>query len=70
MPNIEWAYKKGIIQGIGGNQFAPDRAIIREEIAVILQNHAKATGYTLPVTRNAVTFTDTSNIGSAYQKRL
>ncbi len=66
-PYIEWAYKKGVVQGIGNGQFAPDRAITREEIAVIFVNFAKATGYTLPVTRNAATFADASSIGSAYK---
>ncbi len=66
-PYIEWAYSKGVVQGIGNNQFAPDRAITRQEIAVILQNYAKATVYKLPVTRTAVTFADASNIGSAYK---
>jgi len=31
-PYIEWAYKKGIIQGIGDSQFGPDRTITREAI--------------------------------------
>ena len=66
-PYIEWAYKKGIIQGIGNQQFAPDRAITREEIAVIFANFAKATGYTLPVTREATTYADVSSIGSVYK---
>ena len=66
-PYIEWAYSKGIIQGIGGSQFAPDRAITREEIAVIFTNYAKATGYTLPITREATTYADASSIGSAYK---
>ncbi|GAU78287.1 S-layer homology domain-containing protein [Fusibacter sp. 3D3] len=66
-PYIEWAYKKGIIQGIGSNQFAPDRAIIREEIAVIISNFAKSTGYTLPVIREATTYSDASSIGSTYK---
>ena len=66
-PYIEWAYKKGIVQGIGNQQFAPDRAITREEIAVIFANYAKATGYKLPVTREAVTYADASSIGSIYK---
>ncbi|TCL54980.1 GLUG motif-containing protein [Kineothrix alysoides] len=66
-PYIEWAYKNGIIQGIGNQQFAPDRAITREEISLILQNYAKATGYTLPVTRDAVNYADASSIGSMYK---
>ncbi len=66
-PYIEWAYKKGVVQGIGNQQFAPDRAITREEIAVIFANYAKATGYKLPVTREATAYADASSIGSVYK---
>ncbi len=66
-PYIEWAYSKGVVQGIGNNQFAPDRAITREEIAVIFANYAKATDYKLPVTREATTYADASSIVSAYK---
>ncbi|WP_180270762.1 S-layer homology domain-containing protein [Sporanaerobium hydrogeniformans] len=66
-PYIEWAYKKGIVQGTGNGKFEPDRAITREEIAVIFANDAKATGYTLPITREATTYVDASSIGSAYK---
>ncbi|WP_066083700.1 GLUG motif-containing protein [Anaerotignum neopropionicum] len=66
-PYVEWAYSKGIIRGIGDNQFAPDRAITREEIAVIFANYGKATGYTFPVTGEATTYADASSIGSAYK---
>ena len=57
-PYIEWAYRKGIIKGIGNRQFAPDREVTREEIAVILQSYAKATGYRLPTAREVVVYTD------------
>jgi hypothetical protein len=66
-PYIEWAYKKDIVDGAGNNLFAPDRAVTREEIAVIIANYAKATGYTLPVNREAVFFADNSSIGSSYR---
>ncbi|MFZ7101504.1 MAG: GLUG motif-containing protein [Peptococcaceae bacterium] len=66
-PYIEWAYKKGIVQGTGNGKFEPDRAITREEIAVIFSNYAKATGYPLPVTRTATTYADASSIGSTYK---
>ncbi len=66
-PFIEWAYKKGIIKGIGNSQFAPDRAITREEIAVIFSNYAKATDYTLTVTREETVYADADRIGSSYQ---
>jgi hypothetical protein len=65
-PYIEWAYKNGIVSGIGYSQFDPDRAITREEIALIFSNYAKATGYTLPLTREAAAFADDSGIGSTY----
>lgn len=69
-PYIEWASKKGIMPGVGGNRFAPDSAITREEMALIFSNYAKATGYTLPVTRTAVTFADASGIGGTCKKAV
>jgi hypothetical protein len=66
-PYIEWARSKGVVQGIGNGQFAPDRAITREEIAVIFANFAKATGYALPVTREATAYADADRIGSTYK---
>ncbi len=59
--------KKDIVKGIGNQRFAPNRAITREEIAVIFVNYAKATGYRLPIIREVTTYADTTNIGSYYQ---
>jgi len=67
MPYIEWAVQNKIVQGIGNNKFGPDRLIIRQDMAVIMVNYAKATGYALPVSRQAVTFADDAKI-SAYAK--
>lgn len=47
--------------------FAPDRAITREEIAVIFANYAEAAGYTLPVTREASAYGDDNQIGEVYK---
>ncbi|MPN23081.1 Endo-1,4-beta-xylanase A [bioreactor metagenome] len=66
-PYIEWAYNKGIIHGIGDNEFAPERAITREEIAVIIANFTNATGYTLPVEGKATAYADASSIGDYYK---
>ncbi|MDD2494653.1 MAG: S-layer homology domain-containing protein, partial [Tissierellia bacterium] len=66
-PYVEWAYKNGIVQGIGNQQFAPDRAVFREEIAVIFANYAKAVGYKLPVIREATTYMDDSSIDDVYK---
>ncbi len=64
MPYIEWAVKSKIVQGIGINQFGTDGKITREQMAVIMVNYAKATLYTLPVSRQAVTFADDTKISS------
>lgn len=66
-PYIEWAYNKGIVKGIGNSQFAPDRAVTREEIAVIFANYTKATGYKLPITSDATTYADNNSIGHIYK---
>lgn len=56
MPYIEWAVKNNIVQGIGNHQFGPDQQITRQDMA--MQNYAKATGYQLPVSVAAATFSD------------
>ncbi|MEA4970657.1 MAG: S-layer homology domain-containing protein [Candidatus Pelethousia sp.] len=66
LPYVEWAYQNDIISGTGDGKFAPERAVTREEIALILQNYAKITGYKLPVTREAITFVDAYGIGGSY----
>ena len=68
LPYVEWAYKKGIVKGTGNQQFMPDRAVTREEIAVILANYAGAVGYSLPGLYEAAAYTDDSNIGDAYKE--
>ncbi|WP_052339898.1 choice-of-anchor I family protein [Gorillibacterium massiliense] len=37
---IAWAASHGIAQGVGGNRFAPDQAVTREELAVLLSHFA------------------------------
>ena len=66
-PYIEWAYKNGVIYGVGNGKFAPERAITREEIAVIFARYAQYTGYRLPILKGAKTYADSKTIGSAYQ---
>lgn len=63
-PYVAWAAEKGIVNGTTDTTFAPDTNISREQMAVIMQNYAKAMGYTVPKTREAVTFADNSSIGS------
>ena len=64
-PYIEWAVENNIVSSVGNGKFAPGKTITREEIAVMMANYAEATGYDLPVVREAVTFADSASI-SAY----
>ncbi|HPF20047.1 MAG TPA: S-layer homology domain-containing protein [Syntrophomonas sp.] len=38
-PYIDWAQQTGIVKGTGDNRFAPDEAITREQLAVMLANY-------------------------------
>ncbi len=44
---IAWAADNGIVNGVGENKFAPDRAISREEAAVIFARYAEFAGLEL-----------------------
>jgi len=60
-PYVEWASSKGIIS-TGEKTFAPDAAVTREEIAVMMKQYAAVLGYTLPIAREAEIFTDNNKI--------
>ena len=61
-PYVEWASSKGIIIGAGEKTFAPDAAVTREEMAVMMKQYAVVLGYTLPIAREAEIFTDNNKI--------
>lgn len=63
-PYVNWAAEKGIVSGTTATTFAPDSAVTRQEMAVIMANYAKALGYNVPKTREAVTFADNAKIAS------
>ena len=64
---VQWASQKRIINGMGNNKFAPDESITREQMAVIIENYAKAMGLTLPKVNGEKVFADNDKI-SAYAK--
>jgi hypothetical protein len=41
---VAWAVSEGIIYGVGGGRFEPDRAITRQEMTTILYRYANAIG--------------------------
>ncbi|MDR2295588.1 MAG: S-layer homology domain-containing protein [Clostridiales Family XIII bacterium] len=59
---VEWAKARGIVNGVGGNRFAPDAEVSRQDFAVILLRYAEFSKKTLPNTRQPVLFTDESEI--------
>ena len=61
---VNWAAEKGIVNGTTATTFAPNKSVTRQEMAVIIADYAKALGYTVPKTREAMTFADNANIAS------
>ena len=61
---VNWAFEAGIVSGVGNDLFAPDRAISRQDMAVMLVNFSKATGRRMTAIRDAVSFTDSNKIAS------
>lgn len=64
LPYIEWANKNNIVNGISETKFAPNKAITREEMAVIIANYAKAMGVDLPSSCTKEDFTDNIKISN------
>ncbi len=64
MPNLEWAVNNKIVSGYGNGKFGPSDSITREQMAVMMVNYAKATGYNLPVSHQAAVFADDAKIST------
>jgi len=59
---VLWAAENGIVNGVGGGEFAPDRAITRQEMAVMLLNYSDYKGYSIPANRDMPNFKDSGQI--------
>lgn len=55
---IQWAAESGIVSGLGDNQFAPERNITRESVAVILYRYAGCPTHT----NGQLTFQDADQV--------
>jgi len=42
---VTWAYDTGIVQGVGGGRFAPNDALTREQLAVMMHRLAQDRNY-------------------------
>ncbi len=60
---VAWAAEKGIVKGISETEFAPDTAITREQIALIMYNYIISKGIELEEGEKAE-FADDSDISS------
>lgn len=61
---IEWASRNSIVKGVGNGRFAPDQAITREQMAVIISSYARAIGYALPEVHAENSFSDNGKIST------
>ena len=59
---VIWAEKNGIVKGIGGGKFEPQRAITRQEMAMLVNNYLTFAKFNIPVTQQAILFDDESKI--------
>jgi hypothetical protein len=59
---VEWAKENGIVGGVGGNLFAPNDNVTRQDFAVILLRYADFAKKQFPTTRQFVTFADDAEI--------
>jgi len=66
-PFIQWAYEMGIVRGVGQGKFEPDRPVSREEMAIIISNHARVSDVPLPTLYSKMDFDDAGIIGKPYR---
>lgn len=59
---VAWASENKIVNGIGNNEFAPNREITREEMAVIMYNYAKSKGLVVSVNGDLTEFSDSDKV--------
>ncbi|MCQ6559292.1 S-layer homology domain-containing protein [Paenibacillus mendelii] len=63
-PYIAWANDNGIVKGTGNGRFAPEKAVTREEMALMIASYAKYSKMTLVQTSVERKFADEAEISS------
>ncbi|MDR1065372.1 MAG: S-layer homology domain-containing protein, partial [Oscillospiraceae bacterium] len=59
---VAWASANGIVNGVGGNRFAPDDFITRQDLAAIIMRYAEHSSKQFPVTLQYQSFADEAGI--------
>ena len=61
-PYVAWAAEAGVVQGVGGDQFAPDDPITREQLCTMLVRYLDSADIALPELTNPAAFTDEDEV--------
>lgn len=61
---VAWAAENGIVTGAGGGYFAPDQAISREQLAVILYRYAQYKGWDVTADASLSAYRDQGQVSS------
>ena len=61
---MNWAAETNVVDGYEDGTFRPDRAVTRQEMAVMVRNFAQSTGKQFPSINSVVTFRDQNQIAS------
>lgn len=61
---VNWAVETNVVDGYENGTFQPDKAVTRQEMAVMVRNFAQSTGKQFPSINSPVTFQDQGKIAS------
>lgn len=61
---VYWARQNGIVSGMSAEQFAPNNAITREQMAAILYRYAQHKGYDVTAKADLSVFTDAAQVST------
>lgn len=61
-PYVAWAAENGVVQGVGGDRFAPNDPITREQLCTMLVRYLDSDGIELPQLTNPAAFTDEDQV--------
>jgi hypothetical protein len=69
-PYIEWAKANKIVEGLGGNKFAPEAPITRQDLAVIIARYAHFVNKRIPESKTLIAFADNDKIADYAQSAV
>lgn len=67
---VNWAAGAGIVSGVGGRRFAPNEAVTREQLALMLYNYHRSQGKNADVQAELTGFGDANQVSSWAEKAI